>query len=127
MEELRVPMAAPLSALTEDPLTDLQWRTLLSIADAVIPSIRPKSERPSSNVLAVSDDVYADSLADIIGTVPSTMAKKEDVLQYLQEEASSIPAFKDQIARLICFHMPPSQRKEIIMVLNLLKYVVCAV
>jgi hypothetical protein len=103
------PKATPLPPLpTEDPLTPAQWKTLLAITDAVIPAIKPISTAISAlRALTPENDPDADTAAK----------------EYLADYASSNPAFQSELQRIFAMYMPQSTKKELCMVLNILKYV----
>jgi hypothetical protein len=120
------PKAAPLPPLPdEDPLTPAQWTTLLAIADAVVPAIKPVSTANASIEIAVADNDYSSAVSALSALTleddpdAGTIAK-----DYLADNASSNPAFKSELQRLFAMYMPQSTKKELGMVLNILKYVV---
>ncbi|KAJ4376812.1 hypothetical protein N0V86_006930 [Didymella sp. IMI 355093] len=116
------PKATPLPPLPkEDPLTPAQWRTLLAITDACIPSIKPISIANTETEIAATDTEYSTALSTIRGLMPksdpdATVAATD----YLQDYASSNPAFKQELQRIFALYMPSSTRQELITVLNVL-------
>jgi hypothetical protein len=119
------PKATPLPPLpTEDPLTPAQWKTLLAIADAVIPAIKPMSTARTITEVAVTDNEYATAVSALRALVPEDNSGAEDaVKQYLGDHASANPAFRMELQRVFSMYMPQSTRKELAMVLNILEYV----
>jgi hypothetical protein len=119
--DIIIPTAAPLPPLpAADPLTAAQWKTLLAIADAVIPSIQPFSKARPSVELAVPDAAYVTALSTLRGLAPQ--GTDEKVLEaYLKESASSDPAFRESFRRIVAEYMPQSSRGEFGMILNILK------
>jgi len=109
--EIVEPDAAPLPPLPQiDPFSPAQWKTLLAIADAVIPSLRPRSTARASD-LSVGDVDYSIRLTSLQNA--ELINDNGDVArQYLAETPSSISAFKDSLWRFVGWHMPPSQRKD---------------
>jgi hypothetical protein len=115
------PKDSPLPPVpAEDPITQDQWRTLLSLADCVIPSIQPSSVAEPTSQLAVPDPDYSTALGKIeqyaVADGGNGLAEK-----YLQEKASDIPAFIDNLRRILTFYVPPGMKKEFQLGLTLLK------
>ncbi|KAF2621453.1 long-chain fatty alcohol dehydrogenase [Macroventuria anomochaeta] len=116
------PKATPLPPLPkEDPLTPAQWKTLLAITDACIPAVKPISVANTRTEIAATDTDYSTALSTLRELTPesdpdATVAAKE----YLEDYASSNPAFKQELQRIFALYMPSSTRKELIMVLNVL-------
>jgi len=118
--EIVEPDAAPLPPLPQtDPFTYAQWKTLLAIADTVIPSVRPWSTA-RANDLGVGDVDYSIRLTSL-QNAELVNDDGEIARQYLAETPSSIPAFKDSLLRFVGWHMPPSQRKDLGTALKLLE------
>jgi hypothetical protein len=119
------PKASPLPPLpSEDPLTPAQWKTLLAIADAVIPTIKPVSTAQAITEVAVTDNEYSTAVSTLVALVPeddpvAEVAAKE----YLEDRASANPAFRIELQRIFSMYMPQSTKNELTMVLNILKYV----
>lgn len=115
------PKATPLAPIPdEDPLTSAQWKTLLAIADAVIPAIKPMAIANTKSEVPVPDTEYASAIAKIKKLSPDVEA---DALAktYLQESASSNPAFREALHRMLASYISQSQRSELGMVLNILE------
>ncbi|KAL5115703.1 hypothetical protein ACEQ8H_006415 [Pleosporales sp. CAS-2024a] len=120
------PKATPLPPLPpHDPLTPPQWTTLLAIADAVIPAIKPESTANAAIELAVADNEYSTSIATLRALIPEHDPGADTAAKhYLADNASSNPAFKLELRRIFSMYMPQSSMKELCMVLNILKYAV---
>ncbi|KAF2197247.1 long-chain fatty alcohol dehydrogenase [Delitschia confertaspora ATCC 74209] len=114
------PKAPPAAALPAvDPLTQAQWKTLFAIADAVIPTIQPYSIANTKRELPIKDNEYSTAISTLRALAPSD--QEDAVLKdYLKENASSIPEFRECFYRLFGFYMPQSTKKELTLVLNLL-------
>jgi choline dehydrogenase-like flavoprotein len=116
------PKPTPLPPLpTEDPLTPAQWKTLLAIADAVIPAIKPMSTAKAQTESAVTDAEYSTAVSKLRQLTPEDdtdagAASKE----YMEEYASLDPAFRAELQRVFAMYMPQNQRKELVTVLNIL-------
>lgn len=119
------PKATPLPPLpTEDPLTPAQWKTLLAITDAVIPAIKPISTATAGTEIAVTDNEYSTAISALRALTPENDPDADTAAkEYLADYASSNPAFKSELQRIFAMYMPQSTKKELCMVLNILKYV----
>jgi hypothetical protein len=117
------PKATPLPPLpSEDPLTPAQWKTLLAISDAVIPAVKPMSTANARTEAAVKDNDYPTAVSALRGLTPENDPDADTAAkEYLADYASSNPAFKLELQRIFAMYMPQSTRKELIMVLNVLK------
>jgi hypothetical protein len=117
------PKAAQLPALpTEDPLTPAQWKTLLAIADAIVPAIKPMSTARVKTEIAVTDNEYSTAVSTLSQLTPEHDPGADDAARdYLADHASRNPAFKLGLQRILAMYMPPSQKKELLMVLSILK------
>ncbi|KAF2120283.1 hypothetical protein BDV96DRAFT_485921 [Lophiotrema nucula] len=114
------PKATPLPPIpSEDPLTSRQWQTLLAIADAIIPSIQPIAVADTRKSIPATDNEYSTAISTIRGLTPApdgeALAKT-----YLEESASSNPAFRESLHRLLAMYLPQQSKKELTMVLNIL-------
>lgn len=119
------PKASPRPPIpAEDPLTPSQWKTLLAINDAVVPTIKPTATANAETEVAVTDSEYSNAISTLQALVPendpdAVAAAK----QYLEDHATLNPAYKLELRRLFAMYMPPSTRNDLGMILNLLKYV----
>ena len=117
-----IPLVVPIPAVPDTELfSELQWKTLLSLADTVIPSIRTKeTARPSDKVVSSSELNGAISkLASRINGPDSVQA----ATKYMEENASSNPQFRVAIQRLFTSYVPTEGKNGLSLILNLLKYV----
>lgn len=99
--------------------SELQWKTLLSLADTMIPSVRSSGNANSTKVVPAPqfDSAVSKLASDIPG--PDSAQK---ATRYLEENASSNPAFRDNIQRLFGTFVHQEGRKGLSLVLNALKY-----
>jgi hypothetical protein len=116
---------SPLRGLPESPLSDSQWRTLLAIADTIVPAI-VESTKPSTpfKSLALESSRYRQVTATIdkYALESQHIDKTDDLtLQYLAERPSKIPRFKEAIWRFLALSTPPQDLRMITIILNLLK------
>lgn len=119
------PKATPLPPLpAENPLTPAQWRTLLAITDAVIPAIKPMSTAIVKNELAITDNEFSTAMSAISKLTPENDPGADDAArEYLADNASSNPAFKTELQRIFAMYLPDSQKKQLLMIMSILKYV----
>ncbi|KAF2843546.1 long-chain fatty alcohol dehydrogenase [Patellaria atrata CBS 101060] len=113
------PTAIPRPPLPDvDPLTPEQWRTILAIADSVIPSIKPAaSSHEASTNLPVPDSEYSTALSTIQG---SSSAREELARHYLEECPSTSQDFKNALTVLFSRTLPEQGRKTLLVILDLL-------
>lgn len=116
------PKATPLPPVpSEDPLTPAQWKTLLAIADAVVPAIRPMSTADARTQLATTDIEYSTAVGKLTKLTPEHDPDAGNAArEYLEEHASKDPLYRLELHRLFSLYMPQSQRNELCMVLNVL-------
>jgi hypothetical protein len=116
------PKATPLPPLpSEDPLTPAQWKTLLAIADAIVPTIKPMSTANARTELATTDTEYSTAISKLRQLTPEDDPDADSAArEYLEEHASKDPRFRLELQRIFALYMPQSQRKELCMVLNVL-------
>ncbi|KAJ0418552.1 hypothetical protein BJY00DRAFT_178063 [Aspergillus carlsbadensis] len=114
------PSVAPLAPVsTEQVFSDLQWKTLLSLADTVIPSVRGPRARKSRSTKVVPQaklDVALETLkAGIPGPDAGNLAT-----QYLEENLTSIPEVRQALQRLFTEYVHQEGRNGLSMVLTAL-------
>jgi hypothetical protein len=119
------PKATPLPPLpTEDPLSPEQWKTLLAIADAVVPAIKPVSVADSRTEVAVTDNDYSTAISELRALTPEDDPDAETAAkEYLADSATSNPAFRLELQRIFSMYVPQSTKSQLGTVLNILKYV----
>lgn len=116
---LIAPLDTPLPPLRDgEVLTDTQWRTLMAIADTVVPSIKASTE-PSQDHLGLPPSEYTGALKRISARVPSRSGN-DLAQQYLSERPSDIPAFKYLISRTLAECLAEDARKAIRVILSAL-------
>ena len=125
---LYTPVASPLPPPPdEDIFTPDQWTILLAIADTIVPSIRSKESTDSSAQLVLpSSDFNAakSTLQDGLDHSHSSTAKTDLISTYLEENASSLPGFKDTLKTTFGRHIHNEARRGLTLVLTALGYVV---
>lgn len=126
-----IPEEVPIPPLpTNQVLSDLQWTTLLSLADTVIPSIRPAerstivgSKKPVP--LATLNHAVSSVAARIKDDGPEWMSSTAATVlasRYIEEDVSSNQAFRDGLQRMFAVNVHEEGRRGISLVLSLLKY-----
>ncbi|KAF2010972.1 long-chain fatty alcohol dehydrogenase [Aaosphaeria arxii CBS 175.79] len=103
-----------------DPLTEDQWKTLLSIADAIIPAVKPTASANSTTDIAAKDDEYASAIKKLTSLAPGGVKDEETARRFLEESASGNPAFREALHRVFAVHMPVASAKQLGMVLSIL-------
>lgn len=91
----------------------------MAIADTVVPAIQVSST-PSANALCLQASDYANATEKLKKRIPSD-SNSELAQQYLQENASSIPGFKELLRRTIGDYVREDARKGIRVVLSALE------
>jgi hypothetical protein len=105
----------------EDPLTQDQWRTLLAIADTVVPAIVEQSKGTVSfKAIAVEPTEYARAVT-AIEKHALRQQRTDFAIDYLKERPSQLPAFKEAVWRFLALNTPQDQLKAMRMGLNLLQ------
>lgn len=113
--------AAPVAPIPDDPLTKEQWRTLMAVADTVIPTVTEKSVNGAShNEFAVASETYRDAVADV-NTHALRSTNKQLTAQYLGERPSELPGFRENMQRHLMLFTPQQMRQLMQFVLNMLK------
>ncbi|PGH31182.1 hypothetical protein GX50_06061 [[Emmonsia] crescens] len=100
-------------------LTPLQWKTLLALADTVIPSIRSKSAGGCPSDCMINDAEFA-LAAHHLQSINDASAHSDLAVRFLAENASSVPEFKESICRVLGQQIPEEARRGISVILNAL-------
>ncbi|KAL4982277.1 hypothetical protein BDW68DRAFT_61867 [Aspergillus falconensis] len=114
------PLVAPIPPVSDEQVfTDLQWKTLLSLADTVIPSVRGPRSRKSRATKVVPQAKLDAALETLRASIRSPDA---DTLatQYLEENLTSIPNVRQALQRLFTQHVHKEGRSGLSMILNAL-------
>ncbi|KAL6706026.1 hypothetical protein ACN47E_006128 [Coniothyrium glycines] len=116
------PKATPLPPLpSEDPLNPAQWKTLLAIADAVVPTIRPMSTADAQTQLPTADTDYSTAVSTLSKLSPEGHLDAENAARELLDDcASKDPRFRLELQRIFALYMPQSKRNELSMLLTVL-------
>lgn len=84
--------------------SELQWKTLYALADAIVPSIHTAATAKSSNDRVVSDAEW-NSAVSSLSTIISGPNAVNIATQYMQENVSSNPQFRAIVERLMGDHV----------------------
>jgi molybdopterin-guanine dinucleotide biosynthesis protein A len=105
----------------EDPLTKDQWRTLMAIADTVVPTVVEKSKgKTAFKALAVDSVDYSRALTTI--EKHASHSQRRDIAsEYLKERPSQLPAFREAVHRFLALNTPHDLLKLMQTGLNLLQ------
>ncbi|EEQ89581.1 hypothetical protein RJZ56_000235 [Blastomyces dermatitidis] len=117
VEILESPLAPAPAANTV--LTPLQWKTLMALADTVIPSIRPKSAGGCPSDCMINDAEFAIASHNLM-SIHEGSAHSDVAVRFLAENASSVPGFKESMCRVLGQQVPDEARRGISVILNAL-------
>ncbi|KAJ5509915.1 Alcohol dehydrogenase long-chain fatty [Penicillium expansum] len=99
--------------------SELQWKTLYALADAVVPSIHTAATAKSSNDRVISDAEW-NSAVSSLSTIISGPDAVTTATQYLQENVSSNPQFRAIVERLMGDHVHDEGRNGFGLIMNAL-------
>lgn len=100
-------------------LTESQWTTLMAIADAVIPSIEVSSTLSNSS-LCLAPSEYASAVETITQRLPG-QTDPHLTQRFLQENASSVPGFRELVQRILGDNLREDARKGMRVILSALE------
>lgn len=114
------PLDAPLPPPSDgEVLTAAQWITLMAIADTIIPAVEVSSTTSNSG-LCVQAAEYTNAIS--IAKMGMTAEADDNLPQaYLHESASSVPAFKELLRRILGDFVREDARKGIRVLLSALE------
>jgi hypothetical protein len=114
------PKASTLPALpSEDPLTAAQWKTLLAIAETIIPAVRPASTARGKAEIVVTDNEYSAVVSKLQGLTPDPDGEAA-AKALLHDNPALDPVFREELRRVIALTLPHSAKKDLSMILNIL-------
>ncbi|KAL1864624.1 hypothetical protein Plec18167_009689 [Paecilomyces lecythidis] len=113
---LDVPLPAP---PTEKVFTDEQWKTLLALADTAIPSIRDRAAVTHRRQKGIPKEKLESAIATLKSSIGGPDAA-EIAKQYLEEDASSNPQFRDALHVLFAYNIHSEGKKALLMILSAL-------
>lgn len=115
------PLDSPLPpSLEGDVLTKLQWETLMAIADTIIPSIEVSST-PLFNKATIQISEYEAAIEKLQNQLAAS-TNPELPRNYLEENPSSLPGFRQDLQRTLGEYVREDARKGIRVILSALKY-----
>ncbi|KAB8074210.1 hypothetical protein BDV29DRAFT_173951 [Aspergillus leporis] len=115
-----IPLDVPVPPVpNKEIFSELQWATLMSIADTVIPSIRGPSAPKSSSAKVITQSQYDAVLSSLTAKISQPDAATL-ATQYLEENASSNPLFRPALQRLISEYVHEEGRNGLRFILNAL-------
>lgn len=100
-------------------LTESQWITLMAIADAIIPSIEVSSTLSNSS-LCIAASEYTSAVETISNRLPA-QTDSNLTQRFLQENASSLPGFRELVKRILGDYVREDARKGIRVILSALE------
>ncbi|OKL60953.1 hypothetical protein UA08_03248 [Talaromyces atroroseus] len=114
------PLEAPLFPIPDDPVfAESQWETLLSLSDVVVPALTTETTSKALHEKTVSAGEYESALSKLKAQVKAPDAA-QIALQYLSENASSNPLFKEALRRTLLLYVPQESKKGLSLVLSAL-------
>lgn len=115
------PLDAPLFPTHEDPVfTDLQWESFLSLCDVVIPALTTEKTPQKPNQKKITAEEYDSALKSITETLKTPDAA-QTARQFLEENVSSNPLFKEALRRAFSLHVPQESKNGLSLILTALK------
>lgn len=121
------PLDAPLFPIPDDQVFSApQWQTLLSLADVVVPALTTATSRKAlhqKTVTAAQYDAAISALTVQVKRADPSADPGQVARQYLDENASSLPAFKESLRRAFVLHVPQESKNGLSLILSALKYV----
>lgn len=124
MTSTQLNLIAPLDTPLPPPpdgqvLTQSQWNTLMAIADTVIPSIEVPSTLSNSSLCITASD-YTSAVETISKRLPP-QTDSNLTQRFLQENASSVPGFRELLQRTLGDYVREDARKGIRVILSALE------
>ncbi|KAA8651367.1 hypothetical protein EYZ11_000935 [Aspergillus tanneri] len=104
---------------SKEIFSDLQWTTLLSIADTIIPAVRSPAAPASSSTKVIPQSQLNAAISALATTIhdPDAVAL---ATRYLEEYPSANPAFREGIQRLFGSYVHEEGRNGMSFILNAL-------
>ncbi|KAJ5525912.1 hypothetical protein N7494_012562 [Penicillium frequentans] len=94
-----VPLEVPIPQAPDTSFwSELQWKTLFALCDALVPSIRTAPQSPNDKV--ISNAEYDAAVNKLTSLIPGPDAKQL-AIQYLEEDLSSNPVFRAIVERTV--------------------------
>lgn len=121
------PAGIPWHLKTAEIIPDGQWRMLLAIMDAVLPSVQRESAAPgrkSPSKAYMSDTRYQDAVSHLRrDTVVLDSASEQDLDKYLSERPTDDLQFR-QVLKGMLHYLPQETRSLLFRVLYILRWVI---
>ncbi|KAJ5646247.1 hypothetical protein N7490_002619 [Penicillium lividum] len=113
-----VPQAVPIPQAPDTSFwSELQWKTLFAICDAIVPSIRTTPQSLNDKVVPkIEYDAALDKLTSLI----SGPDAKQVAVEYLEENVSTNPAFRAIVERTVGHYVHDEGRNGLGLILNAL-------
>ncbi|POS78539.1 hypothetical protein DHEL01_v203071 [Diaporthe helianthi] len=117
------PAGIPWRLKTAELMPDAQWRTLMALMDAVVPSIQKESTAPrrkSRSTAYISDSRYRDAVSHLkSNTILFDKASEAELNKYLLDRPTEDLLFQ-QVLKAMLHHVPPELQTLLCRVLYLL-------
>ncbi|EED22370.1 long chain fatty alcohol oxidase, putative [Talaromyces stipitatus ATCC 10500] len=117
--ESYTPLDAPLFLTPHDPVfTDAQWDSLLSLCDVVIPALTTEKSTKSYQKRITTEE-FESTLSSITANLKTPDAAQV-ARQFLEENVSSNPLFKEALRRTFSLYVPQEAKNGLSMILSAL-------
>lgn len=117
------PAGIPWRLKTAELMPDAQWRTLMAIMDAILPSIQKESTAPkrkSRSIAYISDSRYQDAVSHLKkDTIVLQTASEAELNKYLSDRPTDDLLFQ-QVLKGMLHHVPPELQTLLSRVLYIL-------
>ncbi|PCH01389.1 Alcohol dehydrogenase, long-chain fatty [Penicillium occitanis (nom. inval.)] len=114
------PLDAPLFPCHEDPVfTDLQWESLLSLCDVVVPALTTEKKPKKPYQKTITAEEYDSTFKAITETLKTPDAA-QTARQFLEENVSSNPLFKEALRRAFSLDIPQDSKNGLSLILTAL-------
>ncbi|PWY89889.1 long-chain fatty alcohol dehydrogenase [Aspergillus heteromorphus CBS 117.55] len=117
-----VPLDVPLPPVSSTPIfTGHQWVTLMALADTVIPSIRGPTAYKSASTKVIPHSELNRNISTLARSASGPGSDATTIaIQYLEEDASSNPHFREALQRVFSDFVPEEGRYGLSSVLTAL-------
>lgn len=101
--------------------SDAQWKTLFSLCDAIVPSVRTAATVRSSTDKVISTGDWDAAISKLTLLIEGPDAAKI-AAQYLEEDATSNPVFRAYVERILGDYVHEEGKNGFGLIMNALKY-----
>ena len=121
-EKVVLQLPAPLPFMSEeDVMTEDQWKVLAAIADTIVQPVAPLERTLSPSPHALTSRAWNSAIEAVKEGLCQSPVDETLVEEYLAETATSSPAFKDGIRRLLVCYLGDDKRNGLLFIFRVLK------